>query len=107
MWATPASGSETHHHPSTPFSPSIISTTMGSIQLEQEGRLQLAIRAIQNGKFNSIREAARAYDLPHSTLTRRVQGIAPKRGTPAATRKLTQQEEDILVQPPPGEQWEA
>ena len=70
---------------------------MRSIQSEQEGRLQLANKAIQDGIFNSIREAARAYDVPHSTLTRRVQGIAPKRGTPAATRKLTQQEEDVLV----------
>ena len=71
---------------------------MSSLQLQQEGRLQLAIKAIQEGNFDSIRHAGRAYDVPHSTLTRRLQGIAPQRGTPAATRKLTQQEEDVLVQ---------
>ncbi len=71
---------------------------MGSIQLQQEGRIQLAIKAMQEGQFNSIRHAGRAYDVPHSTLTRRLRGITPQRGTPAATRKLTQQEEDVLVQ---------
>jgi len=70
---------------------------MSSIQLQQEGRVQLAIKAIQEGVFKSIRHAGRAYDVPHSTLTRRLQGTTPQRGTAAATRKLTQQEEDILV----------
>ena len=71
---------------------------MSSIQLQQEGRLQLAIKALQDGKFDRVKHAARAYDVSHTTLTRRLRGIAPQRGTPAATRKLTQQEEDVLVQ---------
>lgn len=57
----------------------------------------MAIKAIQEGKIASIRAAARAYDVPHVTLTRRLKGGAPQRGTPAVTRKLTQQEEEVLV----------
>ena len=32
------------------------------------------------------------------TLRRRLKGVAPQRSTPAATRKLTQQEEDVLAE---------
>jgi len=71
---------------------------MSSIQLQQEGRLQLAIKALQDGRFDRVKHAARAYDVPHMTLRRRLKGVAPQRGTPAATRKLTQQEEDVLAE---------
>ena len=70
---------------------------MSSLQVQQEGRLQLAIKALRNDEFDSVREAARMYDVPRATLTRRLHGVPLKRGMPAATRKLTQQEEDVLV----------
>jgi hypothetical protein len=63
----------------------------------QEGRIAFAIAAIQKNQFHSIREAARVYNVPLSTLQRRVRGIKPQRGQRSSTRKLTQIEEDILI----------
>jgi len=40
--------------------------------IEQEGRVLLAIRAIKNQEISSIREAARRFDVPFSTLCRRL-----------------------------------
>ena len=36
--------------------------------IEQEGRILVAIQAIENQEKLSIREAARIYDIPFSTL---------------------------------------
>jgi hypothetical protein len=33
-----------------------------------EGRLQLAMNALKNGQITSVREAARVFDVPRSTL---------------------------------------
>jgi predicted HTH domain antitoxin len=42
--------------------------------IEQEGRLVLAINAIKKQQITKIREAARLYDVPRSTLQARLQG---------------------------------
>lgn len=42
--------------------------------VEQEGRLLLAIQAIENGKYSSIRAAAEAFAVPRSTLQDRIKG---------------------------------
>lgn len=42
--------------------------------VEQEGRLLLAIEAIENGKYNSNRAAAKAFNVPRSTLQDRMKG---------------------------------
>ena len=42
--------------------------------VEQEGRLLLAIKAIENGKYSSIRAAAEAFTVPRSTLQDRMKG---------------------------------
>jgi hypothetical protein len=65
---------------------------------QQEGRISLAIQALISGQFNSIRATARSYDVPRVTLQRRCSGILPQRGSRAATRKLTDNEEDLLEQ---------
>ena len=36
--------------------------------IEQEGRLLLAIQAIKNQEISSVRQAARVYAVPESTL---------------------------------------
>lgn len=42
--------------------------------IRREGRITLAIHAYKGGYFTRVREATKAYDLPHLTLEYRVQG---------------------------------
>ena len=65
--------------------------------IEQEGRLLLAIQAIKNQEISSVRQAARVYNVPESTLRDRLHGkiyCAEKR---ANNHKLTRNEEESLV----------
>jgi hypothetical protein len=62
-----------------------------------EGRINLAILAIQQGSIKSIRAASIAYDIPWSTLNRRVKGCPARRDTRPASSKLTKTEESTLV----------
>ena len=65
--------------------------------LEQEGRLLLAIKAINNGDIASIRDAASRFDVPRTTLRRRVQGQEFCLDTRAPGHMLTLSEESSLV----------
>jgi allophanate hydrolase subunit 2 len=42
--------------------------------VEQEGRLLLAVKVIENGKHTSIRAAAEAFTVPRATLQDRMEG---------------------------------
>jgi helix-turn-helix, Psq domain len=42
--------------------------------MQREGRIALAMDALKQGHFTSVRDAAKSYDLVHSTLQRRVNG---------------------------------
>jgi hypothetical protein len=64
----------------------------------QEGRILLALDDIKNGRIKSIRAAAKLYDLPRSTLGDRAQGVIARVDTRANSHKLTQLEEDSLVE---------
>ena len=63
-----------------------------------EGRIDLAVRAVQQGSFKSIRTASVAYNVPWSTLNRRVKGCPARRDTRPASSKLTRTEESTLVE---------
>jgi hypothetical protein len=63
-----------------------------------EGRITLAVHAIQQGSVKSIRAASVAYDVPWSTLSRRVKGCPARRDTRPASSKLTKTEESTLVE---------
>lgn len=39
--------------------------------IEQEGRIQLALLALQKGEIYNIREVARRFQIPRTTLQRR------------------------------------
>jgi hypothetical protein len=65
--------------------------------MEQEGRVLLAIEAIQNQKISSIRDAARTYSIPFSTLRTRLHGVSHRATTRANCHKLTQTEEESLL----------
>ena len=63
---------------------------------EQEGRILLAIQAIQKQEIPSIREAARQFDVPRSTLTIRLNGVQNRAFSRANNLKLTEIEEESL-----------
>ena len=66
--------------------------------IRQEGRLELAIQAYQQGRVSSHRIAAKTYDVPRNLLQRRLTGIQPRVGSIAKNRLLTVTEEETLVQ---------
>ena len=63
---------------------------------EQEGRILLAIQAIKKQEKLSIREAARIYDIPKSTLYTRIHGVNNRVELRANSFKLTEIEENSL-----------
>jgi hypothetical protein len=65
---------------------------------EQEGRISLAILALKNHEISSIREAARLYSVPYTTLTARYHGRAFRLEQRPKGYKLTQIEEETLLQ---------
>ncbi|KAJ8225492.1 hypothetical protein LV156_009112, partial [Aspergillus fumigatus] len=65
---------------------------------EKEGRAQMAVSALKKAEISSIREAARVYDVSEKTLRRRLRGITARSETRANSHKLTQNEEESLVQ---------
>jgi len=71
---------------------------MGSSRAQQEGRILLAIRALDDGLIGSAYEAAGVYDVPYETLRRRRSGTRSRIETRPNCLKLTDQEEDVLVQ---------
>lgn len=64
--------------------------------IEQEGRILLAIQVIEKQEKLSIREAARIYNIPFSTLQARLQGRKNRVDTRANSFKLTEIEENSL-----------
>jgi hypothetical protein len=65
--------------------------------MQQEGRIALAIDAIQKGYFTSARAAAKSYDVVRLTLQNRINRRPARRDSRPTNRKLTDTEESILV----------
>ena len=64
--------------------------------IEQEGRILLAIKAFKNQEINNITLAARTFDVPRSTLRRRLNGIQDRAISRANSHKLSEIEEESL-----------
>jgi hypothetical protein len=64
--------------------------------IEKEGRILLAIQAIQKQEIASIREAARQFNVPRSTLTIRLNRVQNRASSRANNLKLTEIEEESL-----------
>jgi len=71
---------------------------IGSQSIEQEGRIVLALDALQKGHFTSARAAAKAYDVRRTTLQLRIKGKLARRDLRSPNCKLTILEEETLVQ---------
>ena len=66
--------------------------------IEKEGRVLLAISAIEKQEIKSISEAARVFNVTHTTLRRRLNGMTSRSQIRANSHKMTQNEEESLVQ---------
>ena len=64
----------------------------------QEGRIDLAIQAIHLGQINGLKQAARLYDVPYTTLHNRYNGRVAHHEILPPARKLTPTEESVLIQ---------
>jgi hypothetical protein len=65
--------------------------------VEREGRISLAVKAIQNGQIKSVREAAHVFEVPQSTLQDHLNGVKFRKETRANSYKLTPIEEESLI----------
>jgi helix-turn-helix, Psq domain len=63
-----------------------------------EARIILAIEAIQTSKKLSCRKAAKIYNIPETTLRDRMNGRTTLSERRPAVQKLTEMEEEIIVQ---------
>lgn len=66
--------------------------------LQDEDRIQLAVEALRLGQIQTIRKAAAEFDVPRSTLHRRVKGGATRQQAQVKNRKLLPTEEAALIQ---------
>jgi hypothetical protein len=64
--------------------------------VEQEGRILLAIQAIQNQEIGAVRAAARLFDVPETSLRRRLNSHQTRSETRANSYKLTEIKEESL-----------
>jgi hypothetical protein len=64
--------------------------------IEQEGRILLAIKAIQNGRITTVAAAARSFDVPRTTLADRMKGIPNLYEARGTGHKFTQLEEESI-----------
>ena len=63
----------------------------------QEARILLALQALKDDKYLSLRRAAKDYNVPKTTLCSRRQGIAFRRDSRPNSMKLTQSEEEAIT----------
>jgi hypothetical protein len=63
-----------------------------------ERRLQQALNDLHTQKFKSIRAAAKAYDVPRSTLGTRFNGTPTRRVARVSQQLLSTEQEELLVQ---------
>jgi hypothetical protein len=64
--------------------------------IEQEGRILLAIQAFKNRDIGSVALAASTFNVPRTTLRRRIHGIQNRATSRANCSKLTETEEQSL-----------
>jgi hypothetical protein len=69
-----------------------------SARVDREGRIVLALKALDEGQITTIREAADLYDVPKSTLHRRVKGVQSRVEAIPNNLLLTVHEEEALLQ---------
>ena len=74
-----------------------MSTNTADLAVQREGRILLALKAIQKGQIKSTRAAAKAYNVSESTLRDRKNSRVSRVESLPNGRKLTAQEEQLLL----------
>lgn len=74
-----------------------MSTTPLDSAVQKEGRILLAIEALNKGQIQSIRAAAKAYNVSSSTLIHRIRGRASRVDSIPNGQKLNNLEESVLL----------
>ena len=64
--------------------------------IEQEGMILLAIQAIKNQEISAIRKAARRFNVPETSLRRRLRGAQNRAISHANSHKLTEIKESLF-----------
>ena len=72
--------------------------SLATMPSETEGRISLALQAYIGHQLPSLRAAAHAYDVPFPTLRIRHLGVPLRADTTVNSRKLSNNEEQILLQ---------
>jgi transposase len=65
---------------------------------QRESMLQLALADLESGKYTSIRQAAKAYNVPRSTLADRQHGKPPRSAAHEQQQRLTPAQEEFLTE---------
>ena len=65
-------------------------------RLQNEGKLSLAVHAIENDQIHTIRSAARVFEVPQRTLNYRLHGRVARVDYRPVGHKLTTTEEETL-----------
>jgi helix-turn-helix, Psq domain len=65
--------------------------------IQNEGRISLAISAIDRNQIQSVRRAVAIYSIPRTTLRRRRTGTTARRDCEANSKKLTKLEELVII----------
>lgn len=68
------------------------------LKMSQEGNMTLALRALRRDPNLRLREAARIYNVPRTTLRRRQNNVKPHHETTTKSRKLLDLEEEAIIQ---------
>jgi hypothetical protein len=64
----------------------------------QEGKILLVLSDMKNDRIQSLRAAAKVYDIPYTTLHARASGLPSRGDKRPSGHKLTQFEEDSLAE---------
>jgi hypothetical protein len=75
--------------------PKVCTNSKNSV--EQEGRVLLAVSALKKKEILNIREAARVYNVPYTTLQCCLKGHTFRAESRANSHKMTQNEEESLI----------
>jgi hypothetical protein len=65
---------------------------------QRESMLQSALADLESGKYTSIRQAAKAYNIPRSTLANRQHGKPPRNVAHEQQQRLTPAQEEFLTE---------
>jgi hypothetical protein len=64
---------------------------------EREGKILLAIKAYNAGRFQSLRRAANTYDVPYTSLRHRYAGMPARRDSTPNCKRLSESEEQTVI----------